>query len=260
MSRTILTKCNGFTPLITALVKKYGLVTAAVFGRVWWFCQYKNGVCHASIDTIAEDLKLNRYTVMRHIETLLSDGFLEDKTPELRNKPHIYVDTGRAQIISELSAGIADDDGVIINDSTDNETPATVIFNDSESHLKPHPESLKMMAGVINNDMNILIKRDLKRDLKIGDGPPPEWSKFFDSLRYQLTNGSAQDRLLFRERLAGLKWGSRENGVITLYAASPEHAAWLQDRMTNTFENWFEGYKEFAGARVEFIAEQGAIP
>lgn len=96
MSKTVLAQVDGFTPIIDALVEDVGIVAAAVFGRMWRYCQMENGVCHASLSTIADELHISIRTVMRHSDNLVSKGYLKDTTPDLRNIPHTYADTGKA--------------------------------------------------------------------------------------------------------------------------------------------------------------------
>ena len=96
MSKTVLAQVDGFTPIIDSLVEDVGIIAAAIFGRMWRFCQMENGVCHASIATIAAELHLSTRTVIRHSDNLVAKGYLKDLTPDLRNAPHIYADTGKA--------------------------------------------------------------------------------------------------------------------------------------------------------------------
>jgi hypothetical protein len=98
MSRTVLANVDGFTPIIDSLVDDVGIIGAAVFGRIWRFCQMERGICHASLGTIALDLGLSTRTVIRHSDILVSKGYLKDMTPDLRNVPHTYADTGKAAI------------------------------------------------------------------------------------------------------------------------------------------------------------------
>ena len=110
MSRTILTRVDGWTPVIDDLVKQTSLITAVVFGRMWRFCQMKDGVCNASLEKIAIYAGIDRATVMRHAKILAEAGYLEDMTPDLRNRPHTYRDTGKAGLHIGVSAnaGVAE--------------------------------------------------------------------------------------------------------------------------------------------------------
>ena len=105
MKRTILADVDGFTPIIDDLAKEYGLMRAAVFGRMWRFCQMSDNVCRASLETIADGLGIDKATVMRHAQELVNDGYLKDLTPEKRNSPHVYQDTGKAGV--RISVGVA---------------------------------------------------------------------------------------------------------------------------------------------------------
>jgi DNA-binding transcriptional ArsR family regulator len=108
MSKTILHKVEGWTPIIDAIAMEHGLVTAAVFGRMWRFCQMSDGICKASLDKIASYLGIDKSTVMRHAKILVDAKFLEDTTPNIKNKPHIYRDTGKAQLVSSTVAHVAE--------------------------------------------------------------------------------------------------------------------------------------------------------
>jgi len=92
-------KIKNFTPLLDDLVKKYDLITAAVWGRVWRYAQQDNKVCQASLDKIAQELGLSKRTVIRKLEILTEGEYLFDHTPELRNKPHTYAITEKSKIV-----------------------------------------------------------------------------------------------------------------------------------------------------------------
>lgn len=89
MSRKQIIEGN-FTLCPESIIEKHGLITAAVFGRIWFYCGMKEKNCHAKVATIAKSLKLSRLTVMRHIKVLLEYGYILDETPTLRNHPHTY--------------------------------------------------------------------------------------------------------------------------------------------------------------------------
>lgn len=96
--KTIPAKISGFTILSDELVARYGIITAAVFGKTWRYCQMKNGVCEASQERIAQELGITRKTVNIHTERLVKDGYLIDLTPDVKGAPHKYADAGRVSI------------------------------------------------------------------------------------------------------------------------------------------------------------------
>lgn len=104
MSKTILSEVQGFVPLIDSITQQHGVIVSAVFGRIWRYCQMETGVCSASLETIADELRLSYATVQKHVKLLVKESYLEDKTPDLRNHPHIYKDTGRAGIAIDIFA------------------------------------------------------------------------------------------------------------------------------------------------------------
>lgn len=93
---TSLSETGGWTPVIDNLARDQGLITAAVYGVVWRYCQMRDRVCRASLETLSAHLNLDRGTVLRHIKKLCAAGYLRDLTPDRRNAPHVYADTGQA--------------------------------------------------------------------------------------------------------------------------------------------------------------------
>jgi DnaD/phage-associated family protein len=106
--KQIIQEVSGFVPVFEALLEKYDdHITALVFGRRWQYCRMKDGMCNASLERIAKDLKISAATVMRHTEKLVEDGYLIDLTPDLRNTPHSYADAGLVVMKSQLSATVS---------------------------------------------------------------------------------------------------------------------------------------------------------
>jgi DNA-binding Lrp family transcriptional regulator len=103
--RKIIQEISGFYPLFEVLLDRYGdPITPAVFGVAWRFCQMEDGVCKASLRTIAAILNVSEATVMRRLEILCGDGYLIDLTPDLKNRPHVYSDSGQVVMKSALGA------------------------------------------------------------------------------------------------------------------------------------------------------------
>lgn len=95
MSKTDI-KSTTFTPLFHNVLDQHGITTAAVFGRVWQYCQMERGYCHAEQETIAYQLGINRKTVNLSLGILVQMGYLSDVTPNTKGRTRIYKDTGKA--------------------------------------------------------------------------------------------------------------------------------------------------------------------
>jgi len=95
---------SGFTPAPDVLITEFGFVTALVWGKVWRYCQMSDGICRAKLETLAGQLGMSVRTIIRHIEPLVRAGYLKDITPELKNRPHIYADTGKVRIRISVEA------------------------------------------------------------------------------------------------------------------------------------------------------------
>ena len=96
--RNVETAFNGYTICPDVLVDKYSHTTAIIFGKIWRYCQMADGVCNASIFRLADELGLSQNTLLQNIAKLEDGGYIKDLTPDLRNKPHSYVDTGKLKM------------------------------------------------------------------------------------------------------------------------------------------------------------------
>ncbi len=97
---------KGFTPLLDVLIEKFGLVTAAIYGVIWRYAQMEDKVCRASLEKIGQRVSVSAKTVERHVKKLCEDDYLNDLTPDIKHKPHIYVITSKAQIKGLMEAKI----------------------------------------------------------------------------------------------------------------------------------------------------------
>lgn len=102
-SPNIETTTSGFTPCPDALIEKYSHTTALIWGKIWRYCQMPEDVCRAAIERIAKELGLSANTIAKHISLLEEGKYIKDTTPTIRNKPHIYVDTGKLRLKISLA-------------------------------------------------------------------------------------------------------------------------------------------------------------
>ncbi len=103
-STQFISTLTGVTPVPDYLIHEYGYVTALVWGMVRRYCQMADGVCRAATDKIGARLGMSAKTITRHLDKLCEGGYLFDMTPDLRNKPHIYTDTGKITLKMSFEA------------------------------------------------------------------------------------------------------------------------------------------------------------
>jgi DNA-binding Lrp family transcriptional regulator len=211
MSKTILSEIDGFTTLPDLLVKRYGLFTAAVFGRMWRYCQMQDGVCRATLDTIATELNVSKMTIIRHIETLVYDGFLKDTTPDRKNKPHIYADTGKVAMYNKFGMALT---------VTESESKPTLTESDSaltSSDPQSHTESLE--------DSNK--KQSKKQKIREGATPEPKANQIPEVILFHSATGRYPARSSFKtviEAIAKIK--TRLGRDVTIEDLQPFLTAW----------------------------------
>ena len=237
MSKTILANVDGFTPVIDGLVQELGLMSAVIFGRVWRYCQMKDGVCNASLEKIGLSIGVDRITVLRHIKDLCVRGYLEDLTPDLRNRPHTYRDTGKAGLVLSLS-GVAEsytsESGVAQRNTGVAESDSTVAQRNrgvAESHLKK------------------VFKKEIKKEQE-SDSAGEIWERVIDHVEPDTPRAS------FRAYVQPSQAVRYDGNGLTVLAPSEEARAWLESRLTTTAQNLLVGILNHE-VRVSFvIAEQ----
>lgn len=177
MSKTILAQVDGWTPVIDAMVKDVGLMTAIIFGKAWRYCQMSDGVCKASQDRMADELGISRATINAHLSKLTEAGYLNDLTPNLLGLPHQYADTGKANLSISLTATCKNDlhlpvkniDTKILVKETNKETKKMVA---KPQKPPPHPAVLLFRATTKRypNEANYqtVIDTILKMGLRLG--------------------------------------------------------------------------------------------
>lgn len=152
MSATNLDQVGGYTPVIDELVGRYGIMAAAVFGRVWRYCQMGKGICDASQDRIAADLYTTRKTVNPLLTLLVKEGYLKDLDEGIKNRPHRYADTGKANVKGITKGDTLEDAGVTVGDTG-------VTESNTGCNETTH-------QGVTKGDMKIEVKKELREELR----------------------------------------------------------------------------------------------
>jgi DNA-binding Lrp family transcriptional regulator len=184
MSKTVLTEVDGWTPLIDVITEKHGVIASAIFGRMWRYCQMSDKICRASQETIANELHVSRKTVNEQIEILVNNGYLEDTTPDVRNRPHIYADTGKAGLRLAIVGGVTESYtspkktalGVTVGYST---------VTESDSRCNPG-----LQQGVtVGYSKKESLRDSLRDELKINGLTPKQiWEHIDQQLRNEVGN------------------------------------------------------------------------
>ena len=91
-------------------------------------------------------------TIMRHIDPLVADGYLLDTTPDLKNRPHIYADTGKLRIKISIEATVTESHSTV----TKSHSRAT------ESHRQGDRESVEESIKKESKNFNSLSADDFK--------------------------------------------------------------------------------------------------
>ncbi len=109
MSKTVISKVDGFTPCFDNVTKDLGIVTSSVFGAIWRFCQMEDGYCRASQETIGERVGLTRQAVNENVKKLIQGGYLESNGIDTSGTIRLF-DTGKAGMSISITGVVVETD------------------------------------------------------------------------------------------------------------------------------------------------------
>lgn len=234
MSKTILAELDGWTPVIDTVVEACGPIAALVFGRVWRYCQMTDGVCYASQDRIAAELHVSRSCINENISRLVAAGFLGDLTPELRNKPHTYADTGKAGLKITIAAKKAPVSLPFTVVPDDSRKPVTVVAGDTTVAGNDTKVSSGTTPTVVFGDMKKVLRESLRDEKRDSSIPNPEtaWAMVRDQLRAQMSRG---DYLAYVDSIRPVSAVGDAGSIVFTVTGPDDHIlAWAASRLERT--------------------------
>lgn len=171
----------------------------------------QDGVCRAAISKIAESVGMSERTIIRHLEQLCDGGYLFDTTPSLRNKPHIYADTGKIKIKVSVEAGVT-------------ESHSTMTESQRQGDRKSVEESIKKQ-----------VKKPKIKEAATPKPPTPDEVKLFREVKGRYPNRATYE--LVQEKIQQvskrLLRHATKDDLRPFYVAwtskgyNPENLAWL---------------------------------
>lgn len=215
---------GGFTMVPDILVRQYSFFTAGLYGKIWRYESMKDGCCRAATSTLADELGVSRDTIIEHLKILVRDGYIIDRTPDLRNRPHILNTTGKLRLSLNLVSEIP------TVEVSENSTPLSEI---------PTVVSEIPAAGVGIPDMSQTLLRDsfkmrIEERQSIIPGssytPMQIWNTALGQLQIEMPKATYDTWL--RDTL-GMDFLSEGNRFIVL-APSVYAREWLDGRLKST--------------------------
>jgi hypothetical protein len=248
-------RLGQFTPLFDPLVQRYGLVTASVYGLVWRYCQMRDGICRASLLTLAQRLSISRASLICQLGLLKQEGYIQDRTPDLRNRPHVLIITPKILTLPQVDPAAVQ--------GLDTSGSAGVQSADSHGLFQDEYSTTGACSTVQDMDLSQTLKRQIKDELR--DSPQSElvsscsaaglWNTIFAELASRLNRA---DLLTWVQPSRPLSW----DGATLQVAASSSYARdWLTARIHSTALRSLQSRLQDPAARLEFVvAEPPAGP
>lgn len=267
--RTILADVDGWTPAIDHITREYGVTVSVVFGRMWRYTNGENQACTASIDTIAAELGLNRDTVIEAIKKLVASGYLKDLTTGLRNRPHVYVDTGKAGLTMRI--GVINSDSKQASGVGNSDTRSKKGVGNSDSAVGNSDSKTgfgvgNSVTGVGNSDLKKEFKKEegeerIKENGAISqnfDAAPVD--KDFRDFTWAINCLRTEvSWVYFRDYVGQCKLASVENGTFVVCCENDKAREWMEGRTTQILENKLLALLG-RPARVKFVVmEEAAV-
>lgn len=236
MSRTVLADVEGFTPVIDELVSELGLMSAVVFGQVWRYCQMEDHVCRASLEKLGERIGVDRVTVLRHIKVLCDHGYLEDLTPDVRNRPHVYADTGKAGLVISL-AGVAESN-----------TKENGVAQRNSGVAQRNRGVAQRNRGVAESHLKKVLKKEVKKEQETRTATPEQqiWDRVVEYLKGDMPRAS------FDSWVRDTKVIRYDRNTLTIGARNDYARDWLDDHLRKSAERLLVGIVGKA-VIVEFV-------
>jgi len=239
---TFLTQVNGFTPVIDVVVADAGLKEALVYGMVWRYCRMHDGICRASTTTIGNRLDLSRRTVMRCLARLIELGYLEDKTPGLKNRPHVIADRGLVKIKGLIE----------VTDPTRSESHTAR----SESHSETPPLGQSDLVTRSESHMSRLYREEKEEETLLRDDGSSHKSKAMtqlqlDGIEWEMVKNDLALRMTASVFDTWVKptTAHREGDTIVIQAHNQFAYEWLSMRLRPTIAS---AIKDTCGPKTTF--------
>jgi len=278
MNRTVLSEVHGWTPLIDHLTQTYDLITSAVFGRVWRYCQGDSRVCTASLETIGAELHIDRGTVKRKVKLLVKEGFLKDLTPNLRNRPHLYADTGRAAMQSTIFVTVAENNVTGAENTTTPKSDIKTVAQNTTAVAQNNSGGAQNNSGGAQSRMKKESKKESKKEFNTqskteseerGDfsaeslvDPPPsapaqdsDRRAFDQSVDLTLSGLSPGPKILFSRYLRQLKFLTRDNNRIFVEVPDRDTCEWVNSRAGRMIERNLVGLLNISDPQVHVLVK-----
>jgi hypothetical protein len=265
------TSPDTFTPLYDGIIQQHGVLTAAVYGLIWRYCQMRDGVCRASIATMAAHINVSLPTITRHIDILLTAGYVNDLTPNVRNRPHTYAinttATGLPQITnfveeeantnqfsspndgSEIVSGtkevVTGGTKEIGSATKEISTKGTKIISSTATKISTRYKN-SLQSGRKKRVMNQTLLRDsFKKQREETLNAKKIWSQVYDMLAREMTHA---DLLTWLNPARPLAWNGQ---TLEIAVANDFTRQWLYSHLGTTIKNFLRGLTG-TEARLEF--------
>jgi biotin operon repressor len=195
MTRKINAKMEGFTPLFDTIAKEHGIITAAVYGKMWRYAQMKDGACKASQERLAGELGLTRQTINKHIETLIASGYIVDKTPTLAGAPHVYSVTKKADLSIYLTADAVKPVNEI-DTTCQNGLHLPVNEIDTKKQLRNKEETIQRARKTVDGILEFERKGQGKKHTTLNEMQVPYADAFVQATGIKMTDRERGDWLM----------------------------------------------------------------
>jgi biotin operon repressor len=134
MTDPFLENCGGWTPAPDELTrnKRYGFEGSYLWGRLRRLCQLGKGTYTISHEALGERVGMSRRTVIKYLDRLIEDGYVEDLDSGVKNRAHTYsVKKGEDKILSGMQISHTESDSPPQEPELDTDVGMRILHSDN---------------------------------------------------------------------------------------------------------------------------------
>ncbi len=97
ITQPVSSRWQGIKPLPDELTDRHGVWVAKVAGKILPIGKASEQTCRATPSRLAQELRYSHRTIPRVIRVLVEAGFMEDLTPTIPHRLHVYASTDQLE-------------------------------------------------------------------------------------------------------------------------------------------------------------------
>lgn len=233
MTDPFLDNAGGWTPVPDTLTrnKRYGFEGAYLWGRLRRLCQLGGGKYTISHEALGDRIGMSRRTVIKYLDRLIEDGYVEDLDSGVKNRAHAYsTKIGEDKILSGVQIShteIITEPDECANSAQDNDVGMRKLHTTYAEIAHPGMQNLHLNRDSLETPLRDSTPKGVAAEPP-GNGPKTQIKdKFLELTHLEMPN-------LKRDK--GF-WWSQFNEILHLARGDPDQACRWQGEVVKYMQS-----------------------